>query len=76
MLTNISKWGNSLGIRIPHSIIEKIGLSEGESVEITIENNHIVVQKTHTLESLIAKITPENIHSEVDTGSSIGRETW
>ena len=76
MLTNISKWGNSLGIRIPRSIAKQIGISEGEPVELTIENNHIVIQKTHRLESLLAKITPENIHSEIDTGISVGREAW
>jgi len=76
MLANISKWGNSLGIRIPLSIAKQVGISEGEPVELTVENNHILIQKKYRLESLLAKITPENIHSEIDTGTSVGGETW
>jgi len=29
-----------------------------------------------TLEHLLAGITEENMHEEVDTGPSVGREAW
>ena len=29
-----------------------------------------------TLKQLMAKVTKENLHHEVDTGSAIGIETW
>lgn len=76
MLTNISKWGNSLGIRIPRSIAEQVNMIEGEPVEILVENNHILIQKTYRLDALLAKVTADNIHSEIDTGSAIGGEAW
>ena len=30
----ISKWGNSLAVRLPKALIERLGLKEGDEVEI------------------------------------------
>jgi antitoxin MazE len=30
----VSKWGNSLAIRLPASVVEALGLKEGDSIEI------------------------------------------
>lgn len=76
MLVTLSKWGNSLGLRIPQSIVKHIGLSAQEPLELFIEDNHIVIQKVYRLDTLLAQITPENIHSEIDTGPSQGSEAW
>ena len=32
----VSKWGNSLAIRIPQSVVEALELKEGDEVEITV----------------------------------------
>jgi len=32
----VSKWGNSLAIRIPASVVEALELKEGDDVEISI----------------------------------------
>lgn len=32
----VSKWGNSLAVRIPASVAEALGLKEGDDIEITI----------------------------------------
>lgn len=32
----VSKWGNSLAIRLPSSVVEKLGLHEGDDIEIEI----------------------------------------
>ncbi|MEQ1929071.1 MAG: AbrB/MazE/SpoVT family DNA-binding domain-containing protein [Parvularculaceae bacterium] len=32
----ISKWGNSLAIRLPAAVVEALGLKEGDEVEVTI----------------------------------------
>ena len=31
---------------------------------------------TKTLDDMLAMVTPENIHSEISTGSSVGKEEW
>ena len=33
-------------------------------------------KKKYTLTELLAEITPENLHSEVDLGPRAGREEW
>lgn len=33
---HVSKWGNSLAIRIPNAVAEALELKEGDEVEITI----------------------------------------
>jgi antitoxin MazE len=32
----VSKWGNSLAIRLPASVVEALGLKEGDEVEIHV----------------------------------------
>ncbi|MEJ0025378.1 MAG: AbrB/MazE/SpoVT family DNA-binding domain-containing protein [Rhizomicrobium sp.] len=31
----IAKWGNSLAVRLPKALVEKLGLKEGDRVEIS-----------------------------------------
>jgi antitoxin MazE len=33
----VSKWGNSLAIRIPASVVSALGLKEGDNVEVVVE---------------------------------------
>jgi antitoxin MazE len=32
----VSKWGNSLAVRIPATVVEALDLKEGDDIEITI----------------------------------------
>jgi antitoxin MazE len=32
----VSKWGNSLAIRLPAAVVEVLGLKEGDQVEIVV----------------------------------------
>ena len=32
----VSKWGNSLGIRLPASVVETLDLKEGDEIEISV----------------------------------------
>lgn len=74
MQARVSRWGNSLGVRIPVMAAAELHLSEGEVVELSIRDGEIVIQKQKiTLGDLISKITPENRHKETDFGI-VGRE--
>lgn len=77
MQTVVQKWGNSLGIRIPSMYVKEFNLKNGNSVEI-IENNGniVIVPPKKTLEDYLSRITKANIHEEVETGSSVGKEEW
>jgi len=72
MTATVQKWGNSLAIRIPSVIAEKLAIHQGSEVEMIVENQAIKLipkKKKPTLEELLAKITPENRHAEIDFGT-------
>ena len=35
----VSKWGNSLAVRLPTSVVDALGLKEGDQIEIRIVGN-------------------------------------
>jgi len=76
----MQKWGNSLAIRIPKAFATEIGLKEESEVDVSLKSGKLVVVPVEkpgvTLKMLLAKITEENIHREVDTGPAAGRESW
>jgi antitoxin MazE len=74
----IRKWGNSLGIRIPTLIAKGMNFNDGSSVELKNTTDGILITpKAHlNLSEMLDKITEQNIHKEVETGSPIGNETW
>ena len=78
MKTTAQKWGNSLAIRVPKRVAEEAGLREKDSVEIEVRKGMLVVRpylrRVYRLEDLLKRITPRNLHDEVDFGGPIGRE--
>jgi len=80
MKTRVQKWGNSLALRIPKSFADEVGLQKETPVEVSLADGKIVVtpvtKPKPTLKQLLAKVTKENLHHEVDTGSAVGNETW
>lgn len=80
METTIQKWGNSLAVRVPRSIAQKLALKVGSTIAMREEKKTIIIQvapKTRkSLKELIAMIHPENIHEEVDWGKPVGKEIW
>jgi antitoxin MazE len=82
MRTQIQKWGSTLVVCIPDSLAERAHLQQGIAVNIAMTNDKLVIdlmeeQETSiTLETLLAGITEDNIHQEIETGSSVGKEVW
>ena len=80
MSFKIAKWGNSLGIRIPKYLLEQIQLQEGDEIDISAENNKLIVtplkRKKYTLDELLEGMTEKNLHSEIDWGEAVGKEPW
>jgi len=78
--SSVKKWGNSLAVRIPTAVIQDLGLSENSSVQIISNGVSATIQpnkrKKPTLDELVAAITPENRHDEVDWGKPVGKEVW
>ena len=80
METVIKKWGNSLALRIPKPLADEVGLGEDSAVDLLLEEGKLVivpvVAPRYALESLLADVTVENLHDEVDTGVAVGGEAW
>ena len=80
MRTKILKWGNSLGLRIPRSFAEDIRIHEGSTVDLRMEDGQLVVRPLpapgRSLAELVGRITPENLHGEIETGGPLGGEEW
>jgi len=72
-------WGNSQALRIPRAMLDALNIREGDEVELVIEDGRLNVRPISpklTLESLVAQITPENCHEELDWGKPVGNEVW
>jgi antitoxin MazE len=77
MRAQITRWGNSLGLRVPKDIATQVGLKAGARVEITAEGGRIVVsvaRPVFTLDELLAGMTPAAMHKAYDWGPELGRE--
>jgi antitoxin MazE len=53
----VSKWGNSLAIRLPAVVVEALGLKEGEEVEIHVTGaRSLGVARKPTSRELLARL--------------------
>lgn len=80
MVAIVAKWGNSLAVRIPQNLAKEIHLAEGDEIDLGVVDGTLVIKprnrKRYSLDELIHEITPENLHTEMDSGSVVGNEVW
>ena len=78
MESEVSKWGNSLAVRLPKKLAEEARLTEGGKVDVTIEDGRIIIARSrrYTLAELVERITLENRHDETSMGEAVGEEVW
>ncbi len=78
MKTSAQKWGNSVAVRVPKSIVEKAGVNPHDSFDIEVVRGNIVLKprlrRDFRLESLVKGITKRNVHEAVEFGPPVGRE--
>ena len=74
----VKKWGNSLAIRIPKDIATTLSIDNNSIMELAVNNGMLIIRpKINTLlESLVSRISNENLHKAIDTGWSVGNEEW
>ena len=67
----ISKWGNSLAVRIPASFIKQIHLKDGDRVEAILSNDGSLVIRPQKLDrKTIAKMAKE-LRDSMKMGKSV-----
>jgi antitoxin MazE len=79
--TNIVKWGNSQGIRLPKHLLDSVNLSDNDIVEIIAENDSSIIKKANpkrhrTLKERLAGFDETYVFADWNTGAPIGREIF
>lgn len=80
--TKLTKIGNSRGVRIPHQVIEELGL--GGDVEMIVEDDRIILQATRPVregwEAAFAKMSESGdddlLDGEIDSRFDDQEWTW
>lgn len=73
------RWGNSLAVRIPKNVADEARLAEGDKLVLQVEspgNVAIKAVERPSLDELVGRITPENVHKEMNWGKPVGNEAW
>jgi antitoxin MazE len=78
--TQLSRWGNSLAVRIPKPVAQAAKLRAGDALDVEVEASGAVrIRKPKhepTLAELVHGITPDNRHTETAWGQPVGNELW
>jgi antitoxin MazE len=78
MRVTVKKVGDTTSIPIPDEIMEAANLAVDAEVDVSAQNGRVVVEAIHennqSLDEMIARITPDNVHNEIDFGAPAGRE--
>ena len=77
MEVQLTRWGSSLGMRIPKELATRFGLSEGAKVNVDADGDRIVVsvaRPRYRLEELLVDLTHDDLAAAVDWGLDQGRE--
>lgn len=64
MVTKVSKWGNSLGLRLPKQLIDQLHLEHGSEVVVAEQDGKIIIEKKEkdmTLDDLLEGMTEAGV---------------
>ena len=81
MTTNIQKWGNSQGVRIPKMLLDTVKWSENEQIVILVQDNKLIIEKAKdrkrkNIKELFADYKEKYEPVEIDWGKPEGEEIW
>jgi antitoxin MazE len=69
MRTQVSKWGNSLAVRLPRQVVDAAGLGEGAYVDLDVVDGAVRLlpaRPRYTLDELLAGVTADNLPDSAD----------
>jgi Growth regulator len=78
----ITKWGNSLGFRIPRGIAESMNIRAGDILELTPAEDGLLVKKAaphvkrYALADILDSFPSADAHAAIDFGGPQGKEIW
>ncbi len=86
MSITISKWGNSLGIRIPAAVADALSIRNGDTMNYELKNDSIILSKKISSRQLFEEFYKKDFSqinaadldndSTVDFGDDVGGEIF
>jgi antitoxin MazE len=80
MEARLQKWGNSVGIRIPNSLLKSLNLSINDKIDLKEDGDRIIITKSKkervSLEELFKNYNGENLAKEFEWDDPVGNEIW
>jgi len=79
---HISKWGNSLGFRIPRGMADSLDIQVGDALELSPVKEGLLLKKAprrgkrYVLADILDSFAPASKHPEVHFGKPQGEEVW
>lgn len=79
MRAQVSKWGNSLAIRLPKAAAESLSIKEGQAVDLRIEGARLIIRSgrpRYSIEELVTQMRPGKEPESFDDVNAppVGRE--
>ncbi len=78
MITKITRWGNSLAIRLPQNYLKQTNLKENENLELILENGMLILKpldkKKFTIDELIASMSVKEVLDQYEDWGNFGME--
>lgn len=80
MNVRVEELDGKFTLAIPDDIAANLHLAEGSVVDISVREDGIMLRPVGvsrpTLDDMLAQVTDENRHEEIDFGPPVGREIW
>ena len=80
MGVHTGKLDHGLTLTIPEAFAAELGLEPNSLVDIALHGTAIIVcrarQPRVQLDDLLARVTEDNLHNEIETGCAAGIEAW
>jgi antitoxin MazE len=79
--STLSRWGNSLGLRILQEAANRLNLKPGTRVSVELDVDSITIRRIRagrkrTAADLFKGVKPNMVGGEVDWGPPVGKEVW
>lgn len=79
--STLSRWGNSLGLRIPLEAADRLNLKAGAQVSIEVRGDSMTIRpvrprKKWAESELLKGVTPQIVGGAIDRGGPVGKEAW
>lgn len=80
MITSLKRWGNSQGLRFSKEMLESIGISIYDKINVEVKEQQIIISKVQddkiVLKELFADYHEDYKTKEYDFGKAKGEEVW